>query len=352
MFGPDEAATDRRLRAELDNLRSARDLAGADARVGITMAVNQVVTWRDLREIWAWATELAEDPALTDHAERVAILAGAADAARLIGDFDAAERRIHEAIARADPETQPEPLARAWSVHGAIAHFRGDFATARDAWLRAAEARAPESSAFVGSAALAAAYGGDPTTARTLLDQARSMATCASHRAFVAYVEGELLATTQPAASIPCYDGAIAEASGVGCNFVDGVARVALASAGMRIGDVTGAAEGFSHLIEFWRRTGQTTQLWTTARNAAKLLESAGRSETAARLLVCADAAPGAAAVNEEIARFSGRSYTPVEALAAAGSLDELRAETRRLGPAGVLDQAQTELGDLATARS
>jgi hypothetical protein len=178
------------------------------------------------------------------------------------------------------------------------------------------------------------------------------MATCASHRAFVAYVEGELLATTQPAASIPCYEEAIAAASGVGCNFVDGVARVALASARMRIGDVTGAAEGFSHLIEFWRRTGQTTQLWTTARNAAELLESAGRSETAARLLICADAAPGAAAVNEEIARFSGRSYTPVEALAAAGSLDELRAETRRLGPAGVLDQAQTELGDLATARS
>ena len=106
------------------------------------------------------------------------------------------------------------------------------------------------------SAALAAAYGGDLTTARTLLDQARSMATCASHRAFVAYVEGELLATTQPAASIPCYEEAIAEASGVGCNFVDGVARVALASARMRIGDVTGAAEGFSHLIEFWRRTG------------------------------------------------------------------------------------------------
>ena len=35
-----------------------------DARVAITVAVNQVVTWRDLRELWAWAVELAEDPTL------------------------------------------------------------------------------------------------------------------------------------------------------------------------------------------------------------------------------------------------------------------------------------------------
>jgi predicted ATPase/DNA-binding SARP family transcriptional activator len=46
MFGREEAATDRRLRAELDNLRAARDIAAAsgrpDARVSITVEVNQV----------------------------------------------------------------------------------------------------------------------------------------------------------------------------------------------------------------------------------------------------------------------------------------------------------------------
>jgi hypothetical protein len=73
-----------------------------------------------------------------------------------------------------------------WSVRAAVAHFRGDFATARDAWLRAAEGPTAKSSAFVGSAALAAAYGGDPVTARRLPDRAQSMATCGSHRAFVA----------------------------------------------------------------------------------------------------------------------------------------------------------------------
>ena len=97
---PAEAVVNRQLRHEVDNLRSARDLAPADARVAITLAVNQVVTWRDLREIWGWAVELAEDPALAGHPERVTILAAAAEAARLVGDFDSAERRADEAIAR------------------------------------------------------------------------------------------------------------------------------------------------------------------------------------------------------------------------------------------------------------
>jgi hypothetical protein len=178
------------------------------------------------------------------------------------------------------------------------------------------------------------------------------MATCGSHRAFAAYVEGEMQVTAEPADAIPYYVEAIAQASQVGCSFVEGVARVSLASARVRIGDVAGAAEGFRYLIEFWRRTGQTTQLWTTARNAAELLASVGRVETAARLLVCADAAPGAASVNDDIARFSGRFYTPVESLAGLVSLDELRAETRRLGTAGVLDQALVDLRNLVSDES
>ncbi|MGZ8744175.1 MAG: BTAD domain-containing putative transcriptional regulator [Nocardioides sp.] len=349
MLGPDEAATDRRLRAELDNLRSARDLAPADVRVGITVAVNQVVTWRDLREIWSWPVELAEDPGLAAHPERATLLAGAAEAARLVGDFDTAARRADEAIAAADPDTQLAALSRAWSVRAVLAHFRGEFASARDAWLRGAEGASAEASAFVGSAALAAAYGGDSVTARGLLQRARSMVTCGSHRAFVAYVEGELCATPRPEDAVPCYAEAIKEASRVGCSFVEGVARVSLASTQARIGDVPGAAEGFGYLIAFWRRTGQTTQLWTTARNAAELLAAAGRPRTAALLLICADAAPGAAAVDEVIARFSGRSYTAVEALMDAEELDELREESWRLGPARVLDRAQAELGDLAS---
>ena len=128
MHGPAEAVTNRRLREEVDNLRSARDLAPVDARVAITVAVNRVVTWRDLREIWGWVVELAEDPTLAAHPQRATILAGAAEAARLVGDFDTAERRADEAIAAADPDTQLAAVSRAWSVHAVVAHFRGEFA--------------------------------------------------------------------------------------------------------------------------------------------------------------------------------------------------------------------------------
>ncbi|RYP85340.1 ATPase [Nocardioides guangzhouensis] len=350
IFGADEATLDRLLRDELDNLRAARDLADAAARVRITLAVNQAVTWRDLGEIWSWASELAEDPAFAEHEERAAILAAAAEAARLVGDLDAAERRAREALAVAARDGRAAALGRAWSVVAVVAHFRGDFAAARDAWLRGAEEPVGDASAFVGSAALAAAYGGDPATARRLLARAASLATCGSHRSFLAYVEGELLVANRPADSIPHYVDAIAEATRVGCTFVEGVSRVSLASARTRTGDIAGAADDFAHLVGFWRSTGQTTQLWTTARNAAELLAAAGRSRSAALVLVTADATPGAAAVDEEIASFSGRSYLPVQDLLRPRDLEEVRAEEAELGGTGVLDRLVSELRELATS--
>ena len=328
MLGPDEAATDRRLRDEVDNLRAARDLAPSDARVAITLAVNQVATWRDLREIWAWAVELAEDPTLAAHPDRAAILAGAAEAARLVGDFDAAERRADEAIAAADPDDPAavaEPGAERPRGRGPLPRRLRD----RPRRLAARGRRrgcGGERVRRLGRArrGVRRRPGHRPRAARP---GPVPRPPAAPTRAFVAYVEGELRATSEPEESVPFYVDAIAEAARVGCTFVEGVARVSLASARARIGDVPGAAEGFGYLIAFWRRTGQTTQLWTTARNAAELLAAAGRSRTAALLLVCADAAPGAAAVDEEIARFSGRSYTPVDALVDA---DELDAPPRR----------------------
>ena len=344
MQGPEEAVVDRRLRAELANLRAARDLGDFDARAAITVAVNEVATWRDLREIWTWAAELADDPRLVDHPLRGAVIAGAAEAARLMGNLDQAEHYAREAIELAADEAS---VNRAWSVLAVVAHFRGDFATAGEAWLRAAEA-SENTSAFVGSAALSAAYAGNPVRARELLDRATALVTCGSHRAFVAYVEGELLVTSDPAAALPHYSEAIAEAARVGCSFIEGVARVSSASARTRSGDLVRAAEEFAYLIESWRRTGQVTQLWTTARNAAELLASVGNTETAALLLICADSVPGAAAVGPEIARFSARAYLPLEDLVDETKLRELRTSANALGAKTVLDRALVELRNLS----
>jgi hypothetical protein len=206
------------------------------------------------------------------------------------------------------------------------------------------------SGAYVASAALATAYGGDQARARELLDRARAANArtgCVSHLAFESYVDGELLATTRPRDAVPYYLDAIEGARRAGSRFIEGVATVSLASARTRIGDVAGAAEGFAYLIDYWRRTGQPTQLWTTARNAAGLLSQVGHQETAAMLLICADDAPEAAAVGPQIARHSGRAFTPIGDLVDVIALAQLRAEAGRLGPNGVLDRAAAELRGL-----
>jgi predicted ATPase/DNA-binding SARP family transcriptional activator len=355
VFGADEPEADRRLRAELDNLRAARDVARAhgrdEVRVSITTSLDEASTWRDLRELWTWALELAADPQLSDHPQRARLLGAAAEAARLVGDLDGAERLADQLLALLEEEPDPLAAERAWSALGSVAHFRGDFEAATRAWLRSSEVGTPAAGSFISSAALAASYGGDPAYARELLDRAQAVidrAPSGSHVAFAAYVEGELVATDRPDEAMPHYVTAIDEARRCGATFVEGVASVALASARTRTGDLAGAADGFAYLLDLWRRTGQQTQLWTTARNAAGLLAATGSPRTAALLLICADAQPGAAAVGPVIARHSGRSFVEVDTLVAPALLPELTAEAARLTPGGVLDRAREELGALS----
>jgi len=357
--GPDEPAADRQLRDELDNLRAARDLAMAcgrhDVSVGITVALDEASGWRDLRELWAWALELAADPRITDHPRRVEVLGSAAEAARLMGDLDLAGRLADEGIALAGADPDPAQVYRAWRARGSVAHFRGDFAAACEGWLRAEQGRPMRSGWLLASAALAAAYGGDPARARELLDQTHGLLTqarCDSQAALAAYVEGELRASVLAEDPVPFYLEAIAGARRAGATYIEGVASVSLASARTRMGDVAGAADGFVYLIDYWRRTGQATQLWTTARNAASLLSSVDRSRTAALLLLAADSEPGAAAVGPEIAWFSGRAFTAVGEIVEDEELAALSAEAVRLGGDAILDDAVAELRTLAEVKA
>lgn len=354
-LGPAEVEADRRIRAELDNLRAAWDVAKArgraDLRVRTTIALGDVATWRDLREVWTWALELAEDPDLDRSPRRAEVLGCAAEAARLLGDLERAAALADASLRAAGPDPDPEQTYRAWSVLGSVAHFRGDFVAARDSWTRAAEGRRRTAGSWLASAALAAAYGGDRESARALLDRAHAdndLSGCPSHRAFAAYVEAEVCAVDRVEDAVPHYLRAIDEARDCGVVFVEGVASVGLASARARTGDVRGAASGFADLLDSWLRTGHATQLWTTARNAAGLLAAAGRTHTAALLVICAERQPGAAAVSPAIARHSGRVFVDVEDVVAADDLPALRVDVERMGIGGVLDAARTDLLDLA----
>lgn len=356
LHGSDDAEADRRLRAEFDNLRAARDVARArgrdDVLVEVTLAFDEVAAWRDLRELWSWAAELAEAaPRLRSHREWPRVLGWAADAARLVGDLDDALALADRAIEAAGPDPDPRQVHRAWNARAAVAHFRADFTAARDAWLRAAAGRPVGSGGLIASAALAAAYGGDTDEARRLLDQAHAAHGPDGARAigaFVAYVEGELLAARDPAAALPHYREALAAASATGADFVWGVVSVALASAQARTGDTRTAAAGFARLLGYWRWTGQQTQLWTTARNAAGLLADCDHTGTAVLLLLGAESSPGAAVVGQDIARHSGRVYIPVDTLVDTTRLSALREDLVRLGPEGVLDRAIDELLEVA----
>ena len=87
--------------------------------------------------------------------------------------------------------------------------------------------------------------------------------------------------------SVPYYLDAIEEARRVGASFVEGVARVALASAYTRIGDVPGAAEGFAYLVDFWRRTGPDRPSCGRPRATPQACwRSTGHRDTAALLLL------------------------------------------------------------------
>jgi predicted ATPase len=354
-YTADEPAADRRLRAELDNLRAARDQArergDADALVAITHAAMRVGTWRDLRETWRWAIELADDASLAEREDRVLTLCLAADAARLMGDFAGVARYADAAFALADDTTHGDFFARAHTARASVLHFGGDFAGASSIWLRGAELAAREAGVLMSSAALASTYGGELEQARAQLDRASEMmATIGSpsHHAYRAYVEGELLAPTSIDDAMPHYCEAIELSGRAGTSFVEGVARVSLAAARRRSGDIAGAAGEYAELLGTWRRTGHDTQLWTTARNAAELLAAAGRDEAGALLLVVAEGAPGVAVAGPDIARYSHRVFVRLEDLVDAVTQERVRTEAFRMSPAEVLDRAEAELREVA----
>ena len=353
LYGPTEAAADRRLRAELPNLRAARDLARAqgdlDTLVDITLSLDQPSIWRDLRELWAWCLELAHEPAASSHPRATEIFGAAAEAARLTGAYARSVDLARRGLAR--DNSSPAQRARCESALAAVALYRGEFSDAARGWLRAASEPDAVQAAYLASAALASAYAGETAAARKLLDRATRSAeeaSCLGNHAFALYVSGELTALEDPLAAIPAYQAATTMAQSVGATFVAGVASVALASARILVGDRATAAGAFAELLEIWRHTGQAPQLWTTARNAAALLFAEGRVREAILLATHADRSPDAATVDKSIAEQSGRAHLAVADLLDAEQMASAKREADTMSASEVIDSARQALLDLA----
>jgi len=354
LSGPDEPAADRRLRADLPNLRAARDLARSrgdlDLTVDVTLALDDASVWRGLRELWFWSLGLVDDPELAGHVHEVAVFGSAAEAAWLLGDLERswqlAQQGLELAAARKVPEDQQR---RCWGAMGAVALFRGDFAVSTDAYLRSA-ATYSNPGVLIAAAALGAIYTGDQATAAQLVTRAseaiRHRPNGTTH-AFLEYVRGELAAGDDPEAAIALYRAAVDEARLCGAGFVEGVAMVGLASVWTRTGDVVAAAQGFRFLLEYWQTTGNRTQFWTTARNVAWLLLEHGYQRTAALLLAAADADESAATLEDGMTERLRRAYADLEAALGPSALAEIRRDAQTLPTTDVVQLARQELSAL-----
>ena len=325
----------------------ARDGGDLDAMVDIVLALDEPSVWRDLPELWLWTMD-ARRPRRDWPGTRGGsnALGAAAESAWLAGSLD----RATSTSTGPPPPRASAPRASLWRA--AARRSRCSAATSPTAcewYWRAAAELTTAVRRLLASAALAACYGGTPggRPARRGAGGADGARPYPSHAAYLHYVDGrdpalrgDLDEATRE------YEAAIDVAGGCGCLFVEGVAMVGLASAWVAAGRVAAAADGYRDLLDRWYRAGSSTQLWTTARNAASLLVAHGDApQTAALLLAAADSADAAAAVTgqarielDDLRRRAsdGMSDTQRSALAA-------RARTMPL--ADILDEAAIALG-------
>jgi predicted ATPase/DNA-binding SARP family transcriptional activator len=293
-----EPAADARLRAEMPNLRAARAAAMAHGRiddlVDLSTALDEASLWRDLPELWTWAIDLAGRSEIEGHPRRSEVLGAACYSAWLRGELDLCVRLGRLGL---EGVTTRRGVAHCKGALASAYLFLGEHQASADSWLAAA-AIDPLVAGYRAGAALAMVYAGEHDDARRQLAEAGRIATetgSPTYEAFNHYVAGELEAVTDPDAAGSSYGLAIELGRRSGATFVEGIASVGLVSWWTATGRTADALAGYRSLLDYWRRAGNWTQLWTTARNLAVLLAELGELETAALLLVAADEAPEAA---------------------------------------------------------
>jgi predicted ATPase/DNA-binding SARP family transcriptional activator len=297
----DEVVADGRLRTELANLRTAwrtaRSRGDLDAAIEIVLELYELVAWREVTEVWGWATELAADPDVAGHPGEAATLAVGAEAAWFsAGDLDRAEALAERAVAVMDPDDARSRRLAAWAMCDVLL-FRGRYEESRHYALLSRTGTPMEAEGYV-QVALGATYEGDLELAEASIVRAKALPSPPTLRGFIAYCEGELGGRTgEWARAEAAYRTAIETAIGTGAGFLEGVASVGLVSTLVAGGRTAEALAGYRALLDRWERTGGWTQQWTTLRNVADLLDDLGDVATAATLREAADHAPEAPAL-------------------------------------------------------
>ncbi|MEO1057985.1 MAG: winged helix-turn-helix domain-containing protein, partial [Actinomycetota bacterium] len=276
-----------RVHDELPNLRAARNLmlASGAAPEAIHVAVGLCAFTEEacLAELWSWHDVTVLDATVDVDSETAA---GAelleATAARNRGDIDACRRA---ASAAAEMSTDRWIVGRARHTAAMAALFSGEPLAAAELWLASDEQLGGCRGRLF--AAMATAFAGDLDRAAAYLrecDIDDASAVPVDLFTNVHLVRGEVARVADTGEAREEFTQAVDVARRAGLLFSLGIAQVPLVTILEADGDTAAAAAGYRDLIELFLRSGTWTQVWTTLRNAARLLAV---DDPATALLVC-----------------------------------------------------------------
>lgn len=325
VVGPEEARWVAVCDAELANLRAAHRWSltrgAGDVALRLPVALHDYAYYRR-EEVFRWAEDAVALSTASQHPAYGLALAAAAAGCVHRGELDRAARFAKEgweSPASADEVARLRTL----EVEADIALYRGqleDVDRLAQEVVTAAQALNRPFDEAIGHlhAVFAAAYAGrfDDAIARFAHGWAVAAATGnPTVRASYRLLEGEVWLDAQPQRAETALADAVEIARSVGNRFVEGVARVSLASLQARRGD-TQALASFADSIAHWRRAGDWVHQWTTLRNLVVLLVRLGACEPAAVLhSAIASASSGAAAFGADAERMAAAAAAVQESL-------------------------------------
>lgn len=308
--------------ASLEDLREVRRWTQQRGDVAtlsrLVAAVYRFDYWRPGGELLSWADGALELDGIHDTATAPHLTAAAAAAAWRRGDLPRAEELADRATDLGASADDPSRTL-AFEALGDAATFAGRLDDAETAFreeVRLAQLLGDADSEAVGlaSAAIVLAYRGQSDQGIELADAAARTARAAGRasQAFARYAQGECRIDREPERALTLAAEAVELARACSAWFVEGVARVTVASIAARHREAPAALPTFADLIHHWHRSGSWIQLWTTLRNLAVLLVRLEADEPAVVIVAAADRDQPASAV------FGAESHRFDEALATA----------------------------------
>lgn len=316
--------------AELANLRAAHrwgmGTEQADVALRLPARLHTYAYYRLRDEVFRWAEDALALPGAAEGSCGAEALAAAAVGCVHRGELDRAAAYCDAAQQAASTGDDLGRL-RALNVAADIALYRGwldDVDRLAGETVTAARAcdRPFEEALGHLHAVFAAAYAGRTDDAVARLQQGWAVAEATANpslRASYRLLDGEVWLEAEPARAEAALAEAVEIARSVGNRFVEGVARVSLASLQARRGEARALAT-FADSIGHWRQAGDWVHQWTTLRNLVMLLVRLGAFEPAAVLRAAiASARSGASAFGADAQRMAAAAAAVRQSLGAEG---------------------------------